>query len=194
MHVCGFRLSPRLAVAVKMLPPPASSSLLHLFFPPLSPLHYPPSLLKRLLPGTPGSAAPADPPLLSTPAGATSALILHCRQPLLLAAAAAAAHLSAPLSPRSHRDASPVRSDSLLGFFLLFFFSFFLLLARSLSLSPLPTPLSSLLFCSSKGTCCVEVTLSRPQLQSQPQRKEVGRGREREREHFSRGWGKTGRG
>lgn len=41
-------------------------------------------------------------------------------------------------------------------------------------LSPLQLPSSSFsLFCSSKGTCCVEVTLSRPQLQREGERKEV---------------------
>lgn len=58
-------------------------------------------------------------------------------------------------------------------------------------LSRLQLPSSSYsLFCSSKGTCCVEVTLSRPQLQREGERKEVGR----ETEHFSRGWRKADRG
>lgn len=67
-------------------------------------------------------------------------------------------------------------------------------LSTSLAASPSSSSSSSCslfsLFCSSEGTCYVEVTLGRPQLQKRAREKR-GRERkeEREREHFCRGDG-----
>lgn len=105
-------------------------------------------------------------------ANTTSTVILQRR---CLSLSVSLCALFSPL--RSQRDAPLVRWDTLLRFFFPLSLRVCLSQLRSFSL-----------FCPSKGTCCVEVTLSRPQLQ-RGERKEVERARERERQNTFPGGG-----
>lgn len=161
--VCRFQLSPRFAVAVKCCPPGEV----------LAAAPFSVSCSSSFCQGHQDQQRQWIP---LSPLSMLCQHHQHCATPTPPASARLSLCTSQP-SLRSQRDAPLVRSDTLLGFF------FFLSLSLSHSLRQLPSSSFSL-FCSSKGTCCVEVTLSRPQLQSQGERKEVERERERDRTLF----------